>query len=998
MAAERSTTPALEGLPRFFGVVMAVACLSMVYLVLQVGFVRPYLWPAGHGATLEGESAFAGSVDRTMLLARPPDVTDRELTIVKDVLPGSPAAQNRVHQGDEIVELSSGRMGEVVSLAELEDQSARLAAWRSAYRIGLRGPVTLGVRSPDLGDRRIEVERPPAWRTGAVGLWAKRHLGMTTQVIVFVTASVILLFLRSSDVTASLAVMALTLCAVGGAGPLMGSEMVLPPGLRQLMTLFAWIGAPFAFPFVGLAILYFPTRSSLLDRRPWLHAIPFIAALPMIALGTFTGLYLAGVDRLAGAALWDATHPTAYYVSFAAALAVNVWAIIEGVGRFRTNPNADERRRVRLAMYTTLPGVLAYALKDGLPVVWLLAFGQGLEHPWFVTAFLQALVLLPAFGVTYSVAVHRVLGPRVALRSSLQYALARKTLTALAVLPAVLLLASLIRQRDMTIGMIIRGEPLYYILTFGMLITAIKYRDRARAWLDRRFFREEYDAQKILLSLASRVAYQTDPNELTALVVNSIDEALHPETVAILVTGIENGRLTPVSVLHGSADSLPIDGGLVTMLRWSDEPLEIDLRDPKSPTRRLPPAEQDWLECTHATLLVPVTTPAGGSRSLMAVMVLGPKRSDQPYTADDRQVLSSIAAQISLALDVARLRSRASETETPTGAVASTETPVALLVECPTCGRCEDASQPHCPNDGTAMATILPIPRVVDNKYRIDQVVGRGGMGAVYRAHDLRLDRDVAIKVVRAELLGDPEARTRFRREAQIVARLQHPSVVSIFDYGTLPDGGAYLVMELVRGRDLREALKQTVRFSPDSAIRLVTAVCAAIDAAHRAGILHRDLKPENILLPQGDVEVKVLDFGVAKLVARDTTLMATSQAHETLTVHGQIIGTPAYMAPEQLRGGTVDARTDVFSLGVIAYEMLTGTLPFGKGPMVDIAMRHATGPAPLTGGVQPLDEGLDTAVRRALSLDPNERPSSPMAFAASLRAAVGGLPDAGRV
>jgi tRNA A-37 threonylcarbamoyl transferase component Bud32 len=426
------------------------------------------------------------------------------------------------------------------------------------------------------------------------------------------------------------------------------------------------------------------------------------------------------------------------------------------------------------------------------------------------------------------------------------------------------------------------------------------------------------------------------------------------------------------------------------MLRWSDEPLEIDLEDPKSPARRLPPAELEWLECTHATLLVPVTTPAGASRSLIAVMALGPKRSDQPYTAEDRQVLASIAAQISLALDVARLRSRASETETPTGMVASAEALVALLVECSKCGRCEDASTPNCPNDGTAMATLLPIPRVIDSKYRIDQVVGRGGMGAVYRARDLRLDRDVAIKVVRAELLGDPEARTRFRREAQIVARLQHPAVVSIFDYGTLPDGGAYLVMELVRGTDLREALKQNVRFSPDSAIRLMTSVCSAIEAAHKAGILHRDLKPENILLPQGDVDVKVLDFGVAKLVARDQTAMATGMDQETLTVHGQIIGTPAYMAPEQLRGGAVDSRTDVFSLGVIAYELLTGNLPFGKGPMVDIAMRHATGAAPLAGAGQPVGEGLDTAVRRALSLDPNERPSSPMAFATALQAAVG--------
>ncbi len=205
-------------------------------------------------------------------------------------------------------------------------------------------------------------------------------------------------------------------------------------------------------------------------------------------------------------------------------------------------------------------------------------------------------------------------------------------------------------------------------------------------------------------------------------------------------------------------------------------------------------------------------------------------------------------------------------TNLPTGADGAG---VWLVAECQVCGTCHDSDVPTCSKDGTALRRGR-LPRVVDTKYRVDRVLGRGGMGAVYCAHDMRLERDVAIKVVRAELLGDPDARTRFRREAQLVARLQHPGIVSVFDYGTLPDGAAFLVMEYVRGRDLRAVLRADGPMPPERVTRLLHAIAAPVDAAHALGVLHRDLKPENILLPDGDVGAKVLDFGVAKLLGID--------------------------------------------------------------------------------------------------------------------------------
>lgn len=881
-------------------IVAAVLAMTVLYAVLQIGFVRPYL-PA----------------DPRPNLARPP---------------------------------ASAAAG-----------GADLERWRSDYHTGL--------------------QRGEVW-AGTPGAWAHAHLGMIVQIIVFTGAALALFLLRSRDLTAALSVLALALSAVAGGGPLRGAENVLPIA-APVLTIFAWIASPLAFPIIALAILYFPSKSPLLDRLPILHAVLFAAAAPMLLPAIGTALYLCGLSSAAGVAAWDAAHPGVFYTSFAAALGLNLLAIAEGVYRFRFNHNANERRRIRMAVYTAVPGVIAYAIKDGMPMVALL-FGRAAPmFPAEVTVVLQALVLLPAFGLVYAVGVERVLGPRIVLRRSLQYALANRTLTILPLLPLAGLVTTLALHRNQTIAEAATGQPAIYVLLLAAAWGLSFYRDKARPWLDQRFFREEYDARKILLSLANRVRFETDPGDLATMVVTQVDEALHPEVVAILVSGIEEGQLSPVTVLHGSAESLPLDGGLVAMLGWSDQPLEIFLQDPRSPARRLPPIEQEWLECTGAVLLVPV---AGSDRRLIALIALGEKRSEEAYTNEDRQLLASIAAQMGLGFDVARLRRAATPALTSDSATTLVHHVVVQpMTECPKCGRCEEAGTALCPGDDTAMKPVPSVPRLVDNKYRVEQLLGRGGMGAVYRARDVRLDRLVALKVVRAELLGDAEAQRRFRREAQIVARLQHPCIVSVFDYGAFVDGGAYLVMELVRGEDLRHVLQREGRLDPARSLKILSAVCGAIEAAHRDGVLHRDLKPENILLPTREVDAKVLDFGVAKVMAderRETDVPGGS----TLTAAGIIVGTPSYMAPEQLHGIAPDARSDVFSLGVIAYEMMTGELPFGRGSLADLVLAHARGIQQRPHNGLPPD--VDAAIRSALASDPDKRPPSAHAFAQLLTSA----------
>ena len=894
---------ALDRFPPHLWITAVLVLLTVVYAVLQIGWVRPYL-PA----------------DPTPNLARPP--------------------------------------ASAVAPAAIE-------AWRQRYHAG---PGTT-----------------PVWKIEP-GCWARAHLGMVVQIFVFTLAAIVLLGLRSSDPTALLSVLALALSGVAGGGPLLGVEHALPFGLWRVLTVFAWMAGPLAFPIIALAIVYFPSPSPLIARRRWLVAVPFLVAAPMLVLAASTSLFLAGVDALRDVAAWDAANPWAYYGSAAAALALNVAAIVEGVYRYRVNHDANERRRIQMAVYTAVPGVFAYAVKDGVPMVAVVAGAHPPAYPWLLTACLQALVLLPAFGLTYAVGVARVLGPRMVLRRSIQYALASRTLTVVPIATGLALGAALWRQ---SLQQLLTSGSIVYLLLFVATLAAFRYRDQARQALDERFFRQEYDARKILVSLASRVRFETDPTDLAALVTEQIDRALHPELAAMLAVGIDEGRLSPVACANPAVTPLALDGGLVTMLRWSDEPLEIFLDDPRSPARRLPPGEIEWLERTGASLIVPVIGQGSQDRALVAALVLGAKRSEEAYTSEDRELLGSIAAQVGLGLDIARLR-RLQTTDTEAATVKLTVAVAPPLMECPRCGRAEDAGATTCPSDGAALKP-GPTPRVVDNKYRIEQLLGRGGMGAVYRARDMRLDRLVALKVVRPELLDDADARRRFKREAQIVARLQHPGIVSIFDFGTLAGGGAYLVMELVRGEDLRRVLQREGRLDLARATRILAATCAAIEAAHHEGVLHRDLKPENILLPGGGVAAKVLDFGVAKLVSdRDGEAAAEPQA--TLTMAGMIVGTPAYMAPEQLRAEPPDPRTDVFALGVIAYEMLSGELPFSRGSLTDVILAQARGAQPLGERNATVAPPLERAITRALSLSPDERPATPQAFAAEVMQAAAAL------
>jgi serine/threonine protein kinase len=268
--------------------------------------------------------------------------------------------------------------------------------------------------------------------------------------------------------------------------------------------------------------------------------------------------------------------------------------------------------------------------------------------------------------------------------------------------------------------------------------------------------------------------------------------------------------------------------------------------------------------------------------------------------------------------------------------------------------------------------------------YRVDSILGRGGMGVVYLARDLRLDRRVALKVLSPDLANDPGFRERFTRESRMAASIDHLNIIPVYEAGDA-DGVLYLAMRYVEGMDLRDTLIGGGPLSVDRTLDILRQVAAALDTAHTRGLVHRDIKPGNMMIasgagPESSDHVYLTDFGLTK----------RTQAETQLTAVGQFVGTIAYAAPEQITGRSVDGRTDQYSLGCVLFECLTGIVPFRRDSDVEVLFAHMSEPPPTLSSVRPdLPEELDRALARAMAKEKGERFATCSEFVAACRAAV---------
>ncbi|HEX8338921.1 MAG TPA: serine/threonine-protein kinase, partial [Pyrinomonadaceae bacterium] len=321
------------------------------------------------------------------------------------------------------------------------------------------------------------------------------------------------------------------------------------------------------------------------------------------------------------------------------------------------------------------------------------------------------------------------------------------------------------------------------------------------------------------------------------------------------------------------------------------------------------------------------------------------------------------------------------------------------MKECPACHRCFADQVNHCPSDGDRLKFLINLDTTLDERYLLERKLGQGGMGLVFKAQHKFIKTQHAIKVILPDLVGnDPSLAARFRQEAMAAAAIRHPNTVSVTDYGVLQGTTPYLVMEFVEGRSLHDILSEQKRLSAVAAVEVILAVCAGVAAAHRQGIVHRDLKPLNIMLrpgaPPGET-LKVLDFGLAKIKSGE--LLGSFVAAQTQGM----MGSPFYMAPEQWSDEEIDVRADIYSLGIILYQMIAGDVPFKGKSVPSIMSQHLNAPpVPLAERGVEVPPLLERAVRHALEKDPAKRPQSVEEFIAELREAMphldGGMREAG--
>jgi tRNA A-37 threonylcarbamoyl transferase component Bud32 len=865
---------------------------------------------------------------------------------VASVTSGSPADAAGVKQDDRIINVDGRAVQSPTEVASalsntMFDHPVSLVVLRGNHEVHLQL-----ILNRTLTQARTSKESLGWWVEVAVSL---------IQLLV----GLLVLFKRPRDLTAVAA--GIFLCSLGTGNSYFVSPHAavvwrnLPPAIQWLIFPVLILGVN-GLPIAPMLLFSLSFPKPLLHRR-WAWMMLAVLTAPLLGFATiFDYVVLFAPKRAVGAfpGWLGAMMGIDALVAFLAAM------VILAVNYFRLR-EVNERRRIRLVIFGLLLffGDLFAALLFSLSqkTLWLSSIaisplGFGLSQVPFTIC------------VAYAVLKQRLFQVSFIVRQSLQYAVARGALLIPIPILAGILIFDLVVHKDQPFGVLLSAHGWAYALMGVAGVVAHKKQSQWMEVLDRRFYREHYNAQQLLRQTVDEIRASSNLAEVAPKAVVRIEQALHPQFVAILM----REAAEPLYRCIASAPpeiyprGLSAEGKLMSAFRLFAKPLQISLAESGWLKQQLPSEDTNFLRDARIDLMVPIAIAPHGREALM---VLGLKKSEEPYSSEDQELLSGIGSALALLL----------------------ERPVTIALggfeECPRCGLCYESGMGRCANEGEPLRR-MPSRRLLSSRYRLELRLGRGGMGTVYKATDTSLERAVAVKLIREDLVTSSDAAERFRREAKAAASFAHPNLVTVHDFGLDSDARVFLVMELLEGSTLRQRLELQKKFATQQILQILAGVCAGLQAAHENGLIHRDLKPENIFLAQsseGEV-AKILDFGLAKFLVSPTN----SAAATVDTLPDVLMGTPQYMSPDQLSGEVASAAWDNWGLAVITYEMLTGAHPF---PATSVGQMHHT---IINGRFTPLSTHLPDApaewqqfFEQALSPKTAVRPESAKEFVSTL-------------
>lgn len=658
-----------------------------------------------------------------------------------------------------------------------------------------------------------------------------------------------------------------------------------------------------------------------------------------------------------------------------------------------------EQRRGRLFIVGLLLGIIPIAL-DTLLDILVPPYARAMDDPHVARLagfFILPMLLSIPFTTSYSVLVHKALDVRLVVRRAMQYAMARYTLLAVVAAPFVVLAVQLVLNRNRPLTEAVWGSAAGGLTTVLLGLVAYLARRPMLQTLDRRFFREEYDAGAILAHLMARIRDAPTTAQLANLVSSEINRALHVTSAAIFLLDTVSRRFVDP---RGHYPSFAESSDFVDLAGRRGF-LRINSMKSGGTWRDLPAEEREWLADGGFELLVAIhDSPSGRT---LGIIALGEKRSELPYSRVDIEMIRDVATSTSLVLENLVLRGSGSDRPRRWDPNRATTNPTR---ECTGCGSFNSSGSHTCPRCSSEMVPAI-LPSDLYGKFLIEGRIGRGAMGVVYKAWDTMLRRPVAIKTLPRV---SPEQIYRLRREARTMAAIQHPNLAIIYDMESW-SGIPLMIMEYLAGGTLKSRIASGA-LPIEGAVQIALTLSSTLARAHKAGILHRDVKPSNIGF-DSEGTVKILDFGIAHILPMIPGAQPPHRAGGNAPLHlssktislaelptptarsksvsSYAIGTPLYMSPEALSHQRPHPMFDTWSLAVVLFEMIAGRHPLYE-PGMHLEFDALVDPRipELRSLRADCPESLAAFVARALSRQSAARPDTAEAFHRMLSEASG--------